>query len=155
MARRCASIPHGPKVWRLSHSQISRNLTHDHDLRRLIPPEGQSIQVLWVRENPAWWCRLCKMLSQLGTPRKWMWITRCAANRQVATVSPMSLSLRRAHVAWEARSKPVLGFQRRQWLWRSGYGRVLVLIVSFVLIYLSQWLNITWVARLFYHSGFL
>jgi len=46
-----------------------------------------------------------------------------------------------------ARSEPVLTLQRRQWLLYSGPGWVPILFSSFVLIYLSQALTVTCVAR--------
>jgi hypothetical protein len=52
-------------------------------------------------------------------------------------------------------SEPVIWLHGRRWLSRSGLGRVLVLFISFVLIYLSQALIITHVARLLDRSGFI
>jgi hypothetical protein len=49
----------------------------------------------------------------------------------------------------------VVALQIRRWLLRSGHGWVLVLFVSFVLIYLSQALSITRVARFLDCSGFI
>jgi hypothetical protein len=53
------------------------------------------------------------------------------------------------------RGEPVLAMLRREWLLCSAYRRVLVLFISFLLIYLSQALIITCVARLFHCSGFV
>jgi hypothetical protein len=94
-----------------------------------------------------------------------MLIGSCLAKRQVATetlmapsltsFSLMSLTVKQTWIALEARSEPVLAYQSRQWLLRSGHGWVLVLFGSFVLIDLSQALVITYVARYLDHPGII
>ena len=58
-------------------------------------------------------------------------------------------------LARQARSEPVLALHRRQWLLRSGECWVLVLFVSFVLMYLSKALIIKRVTRLLDRSRFI
>jgi hypothetical protein len=104
-----------------------------------------------------------------------VWISNCRTNRQVATVSPMSLSLlslslmslslmslspmslslRSAQIAQEATNEPVLALERMQWSLCLGLSRVLVLFVSFAPIYLSQAMIITCIMRFMYRSGFI
>jgi hypothetical protein len=115
----------------------------------------------------------------------WMCIIRCMANRQVVTVSSMSfspmsisamslspmsifpmclsvtsisaisLSMLYARMRLSAMSKLVLALQRRRGFLCQGLYRVLVLFVSFVLIYLSQALIIIPVARFLDCSQFI
>jgi len=99
-----------------------------------------------------------------------MWISSRSANRQVLTDSPtslspmffsptpnspMSLALRCARMSRQARGEPVVTLGRRWWLLRCSWGRVLAMFISVVEIWFTQSLNITLVATLFDHSGFI
>jgi len=146
--RRYLSIPYSHNLWCLPKGHKRQRLAHDHAIHRLMPLARCSIGGLWRRKNVAQRWQVWVMLSQPATLRMWMWIRCCTANWQVATVSPifispMPLSLKHAPIAGKARSEPVLALQRWQWLLRSDQALVLVLLVFFVQIYLSQALIIT------------
>jgi len=57
------------------------------------PLSGLEYLRLVTPPNLGWRCHLCGMLRQPETPRMWMWNSSCWLNRQVATVSRMSLPL--------------------------------------------------------------
>jgi len=144
-ARRCASIPPGRNLSRLPHGNKPRNLAHDHKLRRLIRSEDCSF---WACDatrtspsgaNPARHWRSEKHLgcrcgaaatSRIGRwrqspkcPFPWCFYPRCPAPGTAAD--------------WFRRQEVNHASSR----WRgvcSAYGHILVLWVTFSVIYSSQ-----------------
>ena len=66
-AKRCASIPHGHKLWPLPHGHNHRCLTHDHKPRWLNPSMGWSFLGLWLHKNLAHRRPPCETRRQLVT----------------------------------------------------------------------------------------
>jgi hypothetical protein len=138
-ARKCATIPKGHDHQRLPHGHKQWGPAQDHELRRLIPTVARNVWGMRCHIHLALWCQFCEMLMRPEAPRMWMWLSSYLANRQVASVSPMSvpsmpLSQRLPRMAPQAWSEPVLTSQRMRWLLFSYYGLVLFMFSSFVLI---------------------
>jgi len=85
------------------------------------PLSGLELWGLWHRKNLARRCTLCKKLRQAEQRHMSMRMSSCSANRQVATVSlmslspaslsPVSLSPRRDRIARWGRSEPAIALQ--------------------------------------------
>jgi len=73
-----APWPQTPKPW----TQPRMPETH--------PSVGWKIWDLWCRKNLAQRCQVYEKLREPETPQMWMWISRCSAKQQLATVSQIS-----------------------------------------------------------------